>query len=222
MLYLAQNEAFSPVMPASPARRNASREILLAPHEVVSLDATANGNLSRITSGCIALGQYLPDGRRQIFDILGPGRLFGFALPDSHECVAEALTYTVIERIRPGNSADSLASGLMSFLGRIQGHTILLGRKTAMERVATAVLDLARQFARRMSGRGQNHIAFTMFPTRADLADWLGLTVETVSRCLNAFKRRGLIDFTRPELVSILDRTELELIAEGRTTGLAA
>ncbi|WP_280772348.1 helix-turn-helix domain-containing protein [Rhizobium sp. SG_E_25_P2] len=102
-------------------------------------------------------------------------------------------------------------------LARMQAHALLLGRKTAAERVATAVLDLARQFAPAERASRQTRPTFILYPTRADLADWLGLTIETISRTLNSFKRMGLIGFDRPERITILNQIALERTAGGHT-----
>ncbi|MCY1249542.1 Transcriptional activator protein Anr [compost metagenome] len=95
----------------------------------------------------------------------------------------------------------------------MQAHATLLGRKTATEKVATALIDLAGQFAWRGRAASTTRFSFNLYLSRADLADWLGLTVETVSRCLNRFKRDGLIDFNHPKTVRILDEQQLRAMA---------
>ena len=62
-------------------------------------------------------------------------------------------------------------------------------------------------------------MTFTLYLTRADLADWLGLTLETVSRCLNAFKRDSVIAFDHPEVVTVKDMGLLAALAGGMTAG---
>lgn len=104
---------------------------------------------------------------------------------------------------------------LSEMLARSQGLVMLLGRKTAPERVAFAVLDLARQFGRPARDKRRGAITFHLYPTRGDLADWLGLTVETVSRCLTRLKKAGLIDIQRGDLVTVLDPQQLSGLAAG-------
>ncbi|MDR6755818.1 CRP-like cAMP-binding protein [Mycoplana sp. BE70] len=82
--------------------------------------------------------------------------------------------------------------------------------------MATALLDLANQFPCNGPDAGGNTLSFKLHLTRADLADWLGMTLETVSRCLNDFKRSGLIEFDRPSVITILKRDILLSIASGR------
>jgi CRP/FNR family transcriptional regulator len=166
-----------------------------------------------IVEGCISLFQPLGDGRRQILDILGPGRLIGPYLADLSRCGAIALTRTQLEVIDPDIDNGRIDAAARLMLLRSRSHALLLGRKTMVERVATALLDLAWQFARGSSAR--NRPAFFLHLTRAEMADWLGLTLESVSRCLNAFKRDGLITFDHPQLVTIRDRRALQSLAAG-------
>jgi CRP/FNR family transcriptional regulator len=213
MLYLAHNESVTPFMPVPSRPSRTPNLVVVEPRRTFCLERPEGHFLYRVTSGCLALVHYLPDGRRQIYDFLGPQRLFGFHHDAGAQCIGEALTHTVIERISENQAPADLGDEMSGMLRRLQGLTVLLGRKTATEKVASAVLDLAQQFARPMPGKGQRRLAFTVFPTRTDLADWLGLTIETVSRCLNAFKRQGLIDFNRPEQVNILDPAGLRALA---------
>jgi CRP/FNR family transcriptional regulator len=96
----------------------------------------------------------------------------------------------------------------------IQGHRqhmILLGRKTARERVASFLMDQSRLAERR--GRAGNPIRLPM--QRLDIADYLGLTIETVSRTLSAFKREGLIALDSGHRVRLKDAGTLSALAGG-------
>lgn len=212
MLHIAYDAAFaaSNTPLETPRSNRLPTQIRLAVRETLVLRAQEGESLFRLADGCVALAQYLPDGRRQVCDIVGPGRIFGFTIQGSGQCVAEALTFSTIERFGHANLPANLPTELASMLNRQQGHALLLGRKTASERVASAIIDLAQQFGRKRRSGTRAYAIFPVFPTRADLADWLGLTLETVSRCLHSFKRQRLIRFTRPELISIVDITGLE------------
>lgn len=213
MLLLAHDAAIEP--PPPPAIRMAdlpTSTLLLKPREALPL-GTGQGELFfRLTDGCIALSRYLPDGRRQICDIIGPGRMFGFAVLGEGQCIAESLTYSTIERHGRRTAWASLPDEVGRMLNRQQAHAVLLGRKTAAEKVASALIDLAAQFGRRRGSRP----SFPLYPTRGDLADWLGLTLETVSRCLHRLKRERLIEFTRPEHIRILDLDGLDRLTGTR------
>jgi CRP/FNR family transcriptional regulator len=190
-------------------RASTKHNQFLEPRQTLSIEPSAE--LLTVESGCLALSHYLPDGRRQISDIVGPGRVFSIGA----DCRAESLTYSSVMPVDMPSDAYVSQGRLM--LARMQAHALLLGRKTAAERVATAVLDLARQFAPRDRPSRPSRATFILYPTRADLADWLGLTIETISRTLNAFKRTGLIAFDRPERITILNQPALERAAGGTT-----
>jgi CRP/FNR family transcriptional regulator len=175
-----------------------------------------NRSLYRVVDGCVVLSQLLGDGRRQITDVLGPGRLFGFTVDGRNIATAETLS---IARIEPLGDADfngtdpTVACELRATVHRMQAHATLLGRKTASEKVASALVELSRLFNRAGRHGAPARLSFHLHLTRADLADWLGLTVETVSRCLNRFKRDGLIDFNHPKTMRVLDPERLDATA---------
>ncbi|MCI9868418.1 helix-turn-helix domain-containing protein [Rhizobium skierniewicense] len=170
----------------------------------------------RIVDGCVVIYQELNGDRRQILDILGPGRIFSYAMASLENCEAQAVVPTKVERLV--NSAVSpmeIQAALYLSFQRIQAHAVSLGRKTVTERIACFLLDLATQFARGIAGRASRKTTFALHLTRAEIADYLGLTLETVSRNLSRLKREKLISFVRPEIVTILDRAALERLAAG-------
>lgn len=182
---------------------------------MVFLEGLARSPQYRVVDGCIATAQTLSDGRRQIIDLVGPGRLIGLGFGDQNRYSAETLGFTRLELV-----PDSLAPGerdqaLSEMLARSQSLAMLLGRKTAPERVASALIDLALQFGRPTRDRKRGAVTFHLYPTRGDLADWLGLTIETVSRCLTRLKKAGLIDIRHGDLVIVLDQRELAGVAAG-------
>ena len=137
---------------------------------------------------------FLNDGRRQIPSFHLPGDFFGIETGEEHRFTAEALgNTTVIDR---RGSLDTLPTGgealsrqiiaaMMRALERAQAHMLLLGRKSAVEKIAAFLLDLAE----RETDHG--HIDLPM--SRTDIADYLGLTIETVSRTLTQLERQGII-----------------------------
>lgn len=199
------------------ARLTPNRQRLVGEHATLLFQGGRNRNLYRVVDGCVALSQLLDDGRRQITDVLGPGRLFGFTHDGRNIATAETLTFARIEtlgsQVDDGDQGADVAAELKATLHRMQAHATLLGRKTATEKVATGLIDLADQFAWGGRTASRNLFSFNLYLSRADLADWLGLTVETVSRCLNRFKRDGLINFNHPKTVRILDEQQLRTVA---------
>ncbi|WP_377293273.1 Crp/Fnr family transcriptional regulator [Rhizobium sp. SG2393] len=194
---------------------------LIAPRTALFHQGITCPFVYRITEGCVCVFQALPDGRRQVIDVLGPGRLIGNALTGDAPSGAETLTFTRLEALDTSGAAErgAIEAALRHMLTRSLAHATLLGRKTATERVASALIDLAAQFRRRPRNASTRRVTFTLYLTRADLADWLGLTLETVSRCLNAFKRDNVIAFDHPEVVTVKDMAALTALAGGMTAG---
>ena len=196
-----------------PAQRPGANALHLPPRSSIFLQGYGRAPQYRVVEGCVALSQSLSDGRRQIIDMVGPGRLLGIGIGERNPCSADTLSYVTLEPVVEVAHAD-LERGLEEMVVRAQAHATLLGRKTAPERVASAILDLAVQFVR-VSRSKRGTICFNLYPTRGELADWLGLTVETVSRCFTKLKRAGLIDFRHPEIVTLLQPAALAEIAAG-------
>lgn len=195
----------------------------LTPGETIKLSGGATNRLTgtaaepihRIRSGCVAFYQLLSDGRRQITDILGPGRCFSIVSPRKDGVFVKTLTYTNIETLDATANPALAQEANLSALARLTRHATLLGRMTAAERIATALFDLAAQFPRKMRSDSNANPTLMLYLSRADLADWLGLTVETVSRIFNQLKRAGLIAFSHTEIVTICNPSQLAAIAGG-------
>ena len=151
----------------------------------------------RIVRGCIRTVDIDEEGRRQIAEFLLPGDLLGLDALGTHHLSAEALTDAVVvcypRRVVEGLAArhGALALRLREItaesLRRAHQKMFLLGRKSAGERIASFLLELAER-ARR-DGTGCVDVPMT----RCDIADHLGLTIETVSRNMAQLCRSGII-----------------------------
>jgi CRP/FNR family nitrogen fixation transcriptional regulator len=169
---------------------------ILAKDEQLFCEGDRAAFFYKVVSGAIRTSKLLSDGRRQIDAFHLPGDIFGIESGDEHRFTAEALgAATVIVYRRCG--LETLASGdatfsrqivaaMMRSLERAQDHMLLLGRKSAMEKIATFLLDMAERFAE------ADHVDLPM--SRTDIADHLGLTIETVSRSLTQLERQGVIE----------------------------
>ncbi|MBX9946930.1 MAG: helix-turn-helix domain-containing protein [Reyranella sp.] len=150
----------------------------------------------RVVDGAVRTYKLLSDGRRQIDAFHLAGDIFGLETGRTHRFSADAVgdaTVVAFRRCRLDALSDSdaalgrqVVSSMMRSLERAQDHMLLLGRKTAQEKVASFLLDMAE----RMSGDGH----FELPMQRSDIADHLGLTIETVSRTLTQFAREGVIE----------------------------
>jgi CRP/FNR family transcriptional regulator, nitrogen fixation regulation protein len=149
----------------------------------------------RILRGCVRMVKLMEDGRRQIGGFLLAGDCLGFDALDTHDFAAQAVTDVVLRRYRRRETEAlmvrhaSLARVLREMAARelrdAYDRILLLGRKTASERIATFLLEMAARQG------GGCKVALPM--SRTDIADHLGLTVETVCRMMTHLRREGTI-----------------------------
>lgn len=177
--------------------------------------------LFNITGGTVRLYKLLPDGRRQITGFLSSGDFLGIALNESYAYSAEAVDDVRVCRfVRPKlekllDEFPHLEKRLLGLasneLVQAQDQMVLLGRKTAKEKVVTFLLALSKR--QETNGGATSPIAVPM--SRADIADYLGLTTETVSRTFSALKKSQVIHLQEGGYVALPDIEALETIAEG-------
>ncbi len=177
--------------------------------------------LFNITGGTVRLYKLLPDGRRQITGFLGSGDFLGIAMNEIYPYRAEAVDKVTVCRFRRRkleNLLDELPHlekrllGLASNeLAQAQDQMVLLGRKTAKEKLVSFLLALSKR--QEAIGFGLSPVALPM--SRADIADYLGLTTETVSRTFSNLRRSQTIRIERGGKVALPDPVVLETIAEG-------
>ena len=154
------------------------------------------GGLYRVEFGAVRVYRLLADGRRQISAFHLAGEMFGFEADDIHHFFAEAICATGIRPLRayPGNDLSSeLLPMALRGLVRAQEHLLVLGRQKAVERIAAFLTDLAE----RQGGLKQLELPMS----RTDIGDYLGLTIETVSRVFSKLKQKGVIKL--PSLRSV-------------------
>ena len=179
------------------------------------------GNFFNITRGTAKLFKLLPDGRRQITGFATVGHFLGLAVSDTYAFSAEALEPTRFCRFSRNRlrgllqDFPAMEARLLEAAGNelvaAQEQMLLLGRKTAKERLASF---LAMQNRQPVPCR-QAPDRFPLPMTRSDIADYLGLTIETVSRTLTALRKEGLIDIPSPGTVVVHNRPALERLAGG-------
>jgi CRP/FNR family transcriptional regulator, nitrogen fixation regulation protein len=149
----------------------------------------------QVLSGCVRMVRVMEDGRRHVGEFLLPGDFFGLEDVGFYECAAEAITNVILRRY-PRRLVEALANRHSGLASRLRALTqaklrsagdrlLLLGRLSAMEKVASFVLEMDQRLA--MPGR--HACDFPM--SRYDIADYLGLTIETVCRHFAQLKRDG-------------------------------
>ncbi len=171
-----------------------------------------------VTEGMVRLYKLLPDGRRQIVGFALPGDFLGLALMDRFGVSAEAVGDVSVCRFqRKGFAAyidtkPHLLRRLHEFAGHelslAQDQMVLLGRRSAEERVASFLVGLRERLAR----IGQKSVTLALPMSRQDIADFLGLTIETVSRTMTRLARDKAILIV-PDGVRLLRPEHLEAIA---------
>lgn len=167
----------------------------------------------QVRKGAVRSYKLLRDGRRQIAAFHLVGDIFGLVNGGSHRFTAEAVVETTLRLIKR-QSLDTAADGdavvtrtLLTMtannLQHAENHMLLLGRKHSLEKVAAFLIE--------MDGRLTAAAVLTLPMTRLDIADYLGLTVETVSRALSRMRRAGVLDFisTNQREIVIIDRPRL-------------
>lgn len=167
----------------------------------------------QVIDGSVRSYKLLSDGRRQINAFHLVGDIFGLENGDTHRFTAEAIVDTFVRLVRrvslshiaetDAMVARDLLNMTASNLQRAEEHMLLLGRKTSLERVAAFLLEMDRRLA------AAGVMALPM--CRRDIADYLGLTLETVSRALSILHDKGILGFlgqTQRQIV-LLDRPRL-------------
>ena len=181
-----------------------AKSLKFSPHDVVYYEGDDARRLYHLERGTIMLFKLLPDGRRQVVEVLRPGDIFGLASSAEHDCTAETLTDAQVQEIDLRQVETSpefqrrLTRCLTSQMNALHDHAVLLGRKSAHERVASFLMYLVPN--RGGVGcvgpdpdRADDSSDIKLHMTRQEIADYLGLTIETVSRVVSDLKRKGVI-----------------------------
>ena len=167
----------------------------------------------QVKSGAVRSYKLLSDGRRQIGAFHVPGDVFGLENGGVHRFTTEAVVDATVSLIRResldaiAGSDGTLIRSLLCLttmnLRHAEDHMLLLGRKTSLERVAAFLLEMDR----RLTAAGI--LALPM--SRRDIADYLGLTLETISRSLSHLRDLGILGFIdhNQRHIVLLDRQQL-------------
>lgn len=169
----------------------------------------------RVVSGVVRACKFLSDGRRQIEAFFVAGDLFGFEAGLHYSLSAEAVNDSTVIAYRR-KAVDALAqkdmvlssqlmTAMMRALSHSRNHSLVLGRRGAAEKVASFL----NEWAIHSATAGTIHLAMT----RQDIADYLGLTIETVSRTLTQLERDHLIALPNTRQIRLCNRTALEDLA---------
>ena len=197
------------------------RRRTLSPGESLIWEGEDSVLVANVIEGVLKLATGTEDGREQIVGVVYPsefiGRPFGgttshgvTALTESKVCVFSRSDFDAFAREHPGLE-HKLLERTLSELDRTRRWMLLLGRKSASEKVASFLLELSERLS---PANCEIHFEtgarrFVLPFSRQQIADVLGLTIETVSRQFTRLKSEGLIDLPSRREVTILDRESL-------------
>jgi CRP-like cAMP-binding protein len=171
-------------------------------------------HIYEVTSGVLRLTKVLEDGRRQVIAFGYPGDIIGFPQDGKYhtECDAISSAEVIAHNIGDLESGERnpelhqrLVKAALKEISAMQDHFMMLGRKTASEKTASFLSVLMERTGKPMGA--YTHFEFPM--TRADIADFLGLTVETVSRTITMLRKSKLIALENSKSVVVLDEDAL-------------
>ena len=197
------------------------RTINVEPHRAIFDEADPAEYVYTITAGVVKVYKLLGDGRRQITGFLFAGDFLGLTHNEVYAYSAEALVPARLCRF-PRRRLEALLAEIPHLEERLlamashelaaaQDQMMLLGRKSARERVVSFILMLSNSATRH--GRPGDPVFLAM--SRSDIADYLGLTTETVSRTVTLLKKQGLVELLDDRRIRLSNMSALREIAEG-------
>jgi CRP-like cAMP-binding protein len=209
----ARNEGFSETLLVYAQMRD------LKPHEHAFYEGDAQTHIYGIKHGMMQLYRLLADGRRQVIAFRLPGHLIGLGDQQTQFCSAEALTEVVLQCVplsivyrrmqEEPRFGSELVRCLAMELSETRNQVAILNQRSALEKLATFILGFLT-----WSGEDTN-LELELHMRREDIADYLGLTVETVSRSFAKLKTQGVVSLPRSQTIVIHDIGRLIALAAG-------
>jgi CRP/FNR family transcriptional regulator, anaerobic regulatory protein len=192
------------------------------PNETIIEEAGPATAFFNVTSGTVRLYKLLADGRRQITGFATMGDFLGLAASGNYAVTAQAIDtvrYCRFPHARLRALIDDISimeKQLLNFataeLATAHEQMLLLGRKSARERVASFLMARSRL----SSTHRQSATHFVLPMARGDIADYLGMTIETVVRTLKKLRDEGMIEVANTRDVAITDYVSLRRLADGQ------
>ncbi|OUR79732.1 hypothetical protein A9Q83_04430 [Alphaproteobacteria bacterium 46_93_T64] len=178
-----------------------------------------------VISGDVRLTRLLEDGRRQIIGFKSVGDFLGLSMSGHHTTNAEAVGDVTVCQISTtklyaemeSNSAINarLMEMTQSEMIRLQDKMLLLGRKSPIEKIASFLCERVAQKMRYEGSSNENRsLEITLPMSRVDIADYLGLTIETVSRNFTKLRKLAVIDLKTSQTILIADLYQLQVLAD--------
>lgn len=176
----------------------------------------------QIVEGVVRSSKLLANGRRQILSFGYPGDLVGMSHDGVYHSECEAISEVKLRAIPKNAYNGSLPADPAIFgellryasneIANMQEHFMMLGCKTATEKIASFLVALAERTGQQV----ENEICFLLPMKRADIADFLGVTIETVSRTMTKLRKAGIINLPDPHSVCVCKLPALRNLAENQ------
>lgn len=190
-------------------------DLTVAPGQALFYESDPAEHLYIIRTGCARVYKLLSDGRRMITGFLFDSDFIGLASNERYAYTAEAVTELTMCRY-PRKRLEGFFETYPSIetkmlrvatneLAAAQDQMVLLGRKTAQEKLASFVYLLSERAVR----RGEEGTILALPMNRTDIGDYLGLTIESVSRCFTQLRKTGAIELATAHSVRVLDKDRL-------------
>jgi CRP/FNR family transcriptional regulator, anaerobic regulatory protein len=190
------------------------------PGDTILREGDAAQHVYIITDGTLMMFKLLADGRRQVMGFFLRGDFIGLTAGSGYGFSLQALTHARVCRfplaafrrhlLQSPKLEEELLGRASDELVNARTHVTLLGRRTALERVTSFLLCLAERESRIGGSPGLVFLPMT----RSDIADYLGLTLETVSRSLSTLRKRGLIQLLSHGVIRLVGPESLSQLAE--------
>ncbi len=223
-MYVAFDTGFltrehSITLPDKRKRSSLETTLKLSPGQFLFHQGDGGETIYRVTEGVLRLSRVTEKGRQQVVAFGYPGDIVGFPVAGDRTTDCDALTEARVQVLparlpvdRSGSMADAafLAAAALFEIGNMQEHLITLGRKSSRERVSSFLLVLMRRVGR----QEETGIHIDLPMSRADIADFLGLRTETVSRAFTDLREGGVIGLPTAQKVTVLWPERLEELAE--------
>jgi CRP-like cAMP-binding protein len=180
-----------------------STQLVFGRHEAIFREGDPAQRFFEVKQGSVILYKLLLDGRRQVVDFVRPGGICGFSLNGEYDATCEALKGAILIAYEKADLPKStpmqlrLCRLIESHVTGLHDHAVSLGRRTATERLGKFLMTLADSGGPACDRYSNETVTINIPMTRAEMADYLGLSLETVCRTLTELDRRGIVKIGR-------------------------
>jgi CRP/FNR family transcriptional regulator len=210
--------SIGPMMMAKRLSSLASRKI--AANETLWCEGDERSHIFIVRTGAVCMSRTLPNGRRIVLEFAYPGDIIGLG-SDTHACDAHCVQSTKLDVIPASAFKRAVAEDpefgrqasvqVSNALAAAYQHVVVISKLSASERLASFLMALSK----RNEEHGLSAMSVVLPMKRLDIADFLGLTIETVSRTFTRFRDMGLITMDQHNVVLFRDLSKLRALAAG-------